>query len=904
MRRPEAAAPWLGERPAGGVPRLLSGWMVQASRWALVVLVASALLTAVAGYYAATSLKMNTDVEALLSPDLPHRKIYHSYLKAFPQYDDTIVIVIEGQTPDAAEDGAAALAKALRARNDLFYTVFYPKGEAFFRQNGLLFLSVEELQDLADRLAEAQPFFSKLSREMSLKSLFEVLGQAAEAVVDGEAAPAPLVRVYENIADTLEARLQGRDVRLSWRELMEEQDATEGRELIVVQPTLDYSTLAPAEQAIAAIRKTAASLNLDQIHGVSVRLTGGVPLREEEFKSVRDGMGLAGVISLVLVSALVFLGLRSLRLMLSTLATLLMGLVWTAAFAALSIGHLNLLSVGFAVLFIGLAVDFSLQLGLRYREGVDRGLKQERAFRDAAARTGPAMVLAAVCAALGFFAFVPTAYVGLSELGVIAGAGMFIGLFGALTVLPAILTLMPLHRRRRPPLERGGGASIGAFILAHARTIRRAALAVGGLSLGALPFVRFDFDPINLRDPNTESVQTYLDLSQDGSTSPYAAKVVAPNLKAAVEVAHRLEQRPEVDKTVSLRSFLPKEQEAKLEIIETLSLLLPSTSAPSGTPPSGEPAAATAALRHTLDALRQSPNAGPLAAPAQRLAGLLERFSQSAGRDRASYKALEDALLAHLPARLEQLEEALHAQRVTLDDLPQDLRARYVSPDGRALIQVLPAGSLTDQMALRRFVSAVQAVAPQATGHPVVLIRGADAIIHAFQQAGFLAILTIATVVLVVLRSLRGAILVLAPLALAALLTTATTVVAGVPFNFANIIALPLLFSLGVAFGIYLVLRYREGLDLTELLQTSTPRAILFSALTTMASFGSLMVSTHRGTASMGELLTLSLSLALACTLIVLPALLARPKPSRRPGRRPKPHALSRAREASQPEPL
>lgn len=904
MRRPEAAVPWLGEHPVGGVSRLLSGWVVQASRWALVVLVAGAILMVVAGYYTATHLAMNTDVEALLSPELSHRKIYHSYLKAFPQYDDTIVIVVEGQTPDAAEDGAAKLTEALRARRDLFYTVFYPKGDAFFRQNGLLFLSVEELQDLADRLAEAQPFFSKLSREMSLKSLFDVLGQAAEAVVNGDAAPGPLVRVYEEIGDTLEARLQGRDVRLSWRELMEGQDATERRELIVVQPKLDYSTLAPGEQAIAAIRKTAALLNLDEAHGVSIRLTGGVPLREEELKSVRDSTGLAGIISLVLVSALVFLGLRSLKLMLATLATLLMGLVWTAAFAALAIGHLNLLSVGFAVLFIGLAVDFSLQLGLRYREGIDRGLKQERAFRDAAARTGPAMVLAAVCAALGFFAFIPTAYVGLSELGVIAGAGMFISLFGTLTVLPAILTLMPLRRGRRPPLERGGGAALGISILAHARAIRLAALAVGGLSLGALPFVRFDFDPINLKDPNTESVQTYLDLSQDGSTSPYAAKVVAPSLKATIEMAHRFKQLPEVDKTVTLKSFLPEEQEAKLEIIEAISLLLPPTSAPSGTPPAGEPFAATADLHYTLDALRQSPNAGPLAAPARRLAGLLDRFSQSAGRDRASYKALEDALLAHLPARLEQLEEALHAHPVTLDDLPQDLRARYLSRDGRALIQVFPAGSLTDQKALRRFVRAVQAVAPQATGHPVLLVKGGDVIIKAFQQAGLLAILTIATVVLVVLRSLREAILVLTPLALAALLITATTVVAGVPFNFANIIALPLLFSLGVAFGIYLMLRYREGLDLTELLQTSTPRAILFSALTTMASFGSLMVSTHRGTASMGELLTLSLTLALACTLIVLPALLARPKPSRRPGRRPKPHALSRAHEASQPEPL
>jgi len=272
-----------------------------------------------------------------------------------------------------------------------------------------------------------------------------------------------------------------------------------------------------------------------------------------------------------------------------------------------------------------------------------------------------------------------------------------------------------------------------------------------------------------------------------------------------------------------------------------------------------------------LAALAESPRAGELAAPAQRMAELL---SQIAG-DKTKTRDIETALLANLPGQLAALRDSLKAAPVALADLPADLRRRYVTDDGRARIEVFPKENLDRQSALERFVAAVRTVAPNATDTPVTLLEGGGAVIDAFKLAGTIAFCGISILLLAMLRDVTQAVFVLLPLILAGLLTAAFAVAFGIPFNFANIIAIPLLFSLGVAFGIYLVLRYREAGSVAALMHSSTPRAVVFSALTTMVSFGSLMVSSHRGTASMGQLLALCLTLALGCTLIVLPALLA-----------------------------
>ncbi|MGB8273947.1 MAG: MMPL family transporter [Alphaproteobacteria bacterium] len=858
--------------------RALVRWMDTCRRRAPYIVAAAVVATVACGYYAATNLSISTDSNALISHDLPFRKTFLDFDRSFPMLGDNLVILVDAATPDEADDGAFKLAERLKAEPDLFNFVFYPPSDPFFRRNGFLLLSLKELQETSDELADAQPLLSKLAADMTLRGLFDVLSLAADEVAKGTEKAGQLARVFDAIGVTIQKLETDGNARLSWRELMSSKPLkpSERRALVVVQPKVDYTTLAPAKHAIDAVRADAAELGLTAEHGFNVRITGGAALDEDEIRSVRDDVGLASFISLTLVTILAFLGFRSPRLVFAAASTLVMSLIWTAAYATLAVGHLNLISVAFAVLFIGLAVDFSIQFGLRYKEAIDAHVPHAEALRAAAAGTGSAVGLAALCAAIGFFSFVPTAYVGLSELGIIAGGSMFIGLFGTLTLFPAMVTLMPPRPAKTTP-EKIVTLGLGHMLERNGRAICLVALGVGLLSLAALPWARFDFDPINLKDWKTESVQAYLEMTKDSETSPYSINIVEPDLATADKVAAELEKLPEVDSTVTLSSFVPKDQENKLFLLDQTATFLTPVLEPSQTKPKpgpGERGQAAEKFLKSLGALSASSQAGTLAEPARRLAGILKDFIRKAGGSVASYEGLETALLANLPGRLEALREAMKAGPITLADIPGDLKRRYVTAQGRARIEVFPTQRLTNEKDLVDFVAAVRTVAPNATDTPVELLEGGRAVTGAFKQAGVIALIAISAVLILILRSVFDSILVLLPLALAGALTVAITVLVGQPFNFANIIALPLLFSLGVGFGLYLVLRYREAASIDAVLRSSTPRAVVFSALTTMVSFASLMISNHRGTASMGELLAICLLLALACTLIVLPALL------------------------------
>jgi uncharacterized protein len=867
---------------SGAAPRISGAfvwWVERVRRLAWPILIASVLLTVVGGWYTVTHLGIHTDTAALLDQKLPYWQTYNTYLKAFPQSQDNLVVLVEGDSPDRAEDAANLLAARLRQHNKIFGGFFFPGGEPFFRREGLLFLDTKELGELSDRLAQAQPLLGTLVNDPSLRGLFHVLGQAADGIALGQVDPGLLTRPLAMIGNAVEGRLEGKPTRLSWRDLMTglPDKPADRRQLIIVKPRLDYGSLDPAAAAMDFIHKTAAELHLDPAHGVQVMLTGSPALDQDELDSVRKGVGFASLLSFLLVSILVLLGLRSLKLVFATLFSLVLSLIWTASFATLSIGHLNLISVAFAVLFIGLAVDFSIQFGMRYKESIDRGESLGEALADAAGGTGIAIGLAALCAAIGFLSFVPTEYVGLRELGIIAGVGMFIGLFATMTLLPALLTVMPIRPSPAARSDERNGKAVGGIYARHARTICLGALALGIASLFALPYVQFDIDPVNLKDPTSESVKAYADLTTGSSTSPYSINIMTPDLAAADALAKRLERLPEVDSTTTLSSFVPEDQEAKLRLIDQMATFMTpvlASATPKPPPTDLERREASDALSQKLEALAASSKAGAVAAPAKRLAELLGRFDAGPGKDPAAYAGLEDALIANFPGRLAGLKDLMSAEPVTLQSLPENLRSRYMTADGRARVEVFPTARHINKDVLTRFVDAVQAIAPDATDTPVLLLNGGKIVVGAFEKAGVLAFIAIALLLVLILRSVREWLLVLLPLALAGLLTVAVVVVLGIAFNFANIIALPLLFSLGVAFGIYLILRLRETGSVIALLRTSTPRAVLFSALTTMVSFSSLMVSQHRGTASTGYLLGICLTLALVCTLVVLPALL------------------------------
>jgi hypothetical protein len=664
---------------------------------------------------------------------------------------------------------------------------------------------------------------------------------------------------------------------VSWQALMEGDDvsAADRRRIIVAQPALDFASLQPAANAMETIRAAAVAHSLVPERGIRVRLTGSAPLEQEELESVAEGMGLAGVLSLVLVTLLLLWGLRSPRMVVATLATLVIGLVWTAAFATFAIGRLNLISVAFAVLFIGLSVDFGIHFALRLGEETDRGGQSTKAMSRTAEGVGGSLTLCAGAAAIGFLSFLPTDYVGLAELGVIAGAGMFIALFANLTVLPAFLALMPPRSRPNRAATKTYGTARPPMQARYARWVVAGAAVLGIGAAALLPAARFDFDPLNLKDRSTESVQTLFDLMGHEDTAPYTADVLAENAADARAFTAKLEALPTVKGVLSIESFVPAGQQDKLAAIESAAfLLLPALQQQPMAPPTEAQRRQTfVSFRDFLSGFqpRDERAGAPPGAAVARLSSALGRLQPDAG----VLVSLEHRLLSTLPGRLSALRDSLQAEPVTPADLPPALKRRFIDDQGRVRLEIFPREDVRDPAKLRRFAADIRTVAPRATGSPVIIVEAGAAVVRAFAVAAAISVIAIGVLIVVLLRRLRDILLIFAPLCLAAVLTVAASVIFDLPFNFANVIVLPLLFGLGVASAIHLVMRERAEADLGRLLGTSTPRAVVFSALTTIGSFASIALSSHPGTAGMGVLLTIAIGLTLLCTMIVLPALMA-----------------------------
>jgi hopanoid biosynthesis associated RND transporter like protein HpnN len=560
-------------RIADAVGAAAACWIDLVRRRAALVLVLVTAATGATAYLTASELTIDTDTSAMISPELPFRRHAEAFTRAFPQFVDSIVIVVEGETPDGAEDAAIALVDGLRRDPDLFGAVFAPEIEPFFTRNGLLYLDIDELEELSDRLADAEPMLADLARDPSLRGLFAILRLALDDMEAGKKVADGLADALRRIAAVAADSAAGGSRPLSWSELMRGSatEPTDRRRFIRIQPALDFTSLEPAARAMAEIRRIARDRNLTPEHGVRVLLTGSAAMATEELRSVSIGASTAGLISLVFVGFVLIVGLRSLRLVAAVLLTLMTGLVWTAGFATLAIGHLNLISVAFAVLFIGLGVDFGIHFGLRYKEEIDGGRDHASALAATARGVAWALTLCAIAAAGAFYAFWPTDYDGLSELGMIAGTGMFIALFTSLTVLPALLGIAPLKPRRRHAPTPGVTETL---VRRHGRWLSSGAIVLGLGAATLVPGARFDSNPISLKDPSTELVRTFLELMRDSRTAPYTIEVVAANLAVARDLASRIERLDVVDRVVTLASFVPKDQAEKLDIIDAISIFL------------------------------------------------------------------------------------------------------------------------------------------------------------------------------------------------------------------------------------------------------------------------------------------------------------------------------------------
>lgn len=820
----------------------------------------------IAGDYATRTLTINTNTSDMLSNSLDFQRRADELNQAFPDSKFGLTIIVKAAVVDEAEHFANQLASRLENDSVNYSNVFAASDEPFLRENALMFLDERALEQRLSKLNKATSLIEALTGSPSAETLFHKLAEYDEPARRADLGADTLSNVYDELTAVAEAVNAGEFLPLSWINIVNddgEQHAVYHLQFVRVLPTLDLERVEPAKDAIDAINRELEALKADYGGRVETFVTGGPALRAEELRSVLRGIFVSLALSVVFVSGLLFIAFRSVFLTVLSLTSLAITIIFTTAFAGFAVGELNLLSTAFTVLLVGLGLDFTIHLLLHVEERRDAGQSTAEAITGAVHEVGPALAIAAPTTALAFFSFLPTNFDGIADLGLIAGVGIIIAFFVSVTFLPAALSAFPKLKSRQS----------SGYIRFGLRTIDRIAIPVALLTLGLviyavryLPEVRLDADPMALRDPGAQSVKGIDLMFESDDAAPYKLTYLAGSEEETRTIAKKASTLDVVDSTQSLIDFIPDQQDEKLELIDFAAgpLAFALTGAPV-TSVNSDPTEQIIAFRNQL---RISPGNDAR----RRLADVLSEIIE--GKNQSSVANFERAIFHYWPQFVMRLQDQLKADYIEFESVPSSLRDQYLSATGIWRVDISPSDDLRDDAALKRFVDNTETIIPEITGGAVQSLKAGEEVAKAMLKATIAAIVVIVIVLFILIRSLPYVLFIMVPLLFAMILTISTGVYLGIPFNFANVIVLPLLIGIGVDSGIHIVLRQRQVAAGEDLFGTSTPRAVLFSALTTVASFGSLILLSHRGLSSLGAMLTIAVFYTLVCMLIVLPALL------------------------------
>lgn len=872
---------WLGDKT--------TTWVAAVQHRPRQVLTCLILITLAFAFAAITKLGINSNNLDLISPKLESRINHAEFSAHFPNLENALLVVVDSNDAQTSERAAKRLENRLNQLPDTIETAYRTGGGDHFERNGLLYLSTEELESLSSTLVRMKPFVSALESQPNLVNLSTQIRIGMSLSRGDSEFQSTWSPVLLQLAKASE-RVLGQQSNptesssLSFDVLPSSQQST--RQVIITHPKLEFGSVLAANRSIKAIRLAATDLGFGADSGIEVRITGNPALNLEEMIGIAWDIGVAGLFCFALVVLILTIALRSLPLVVATVSTLLVGLVWTAGLAALTIGHLNIVSLSVAILFIGLGVDFAIHLGMRYADALRAGIEERAAMQLATREVGSSLVICTISTAIAFLVFIPTPYLGVAELGLIAGSGMVVILFLTFTLFPALLaTCLRFDASNHIRSELRFEANLGRWVQSNAILVRYTSLTLLCLGLFIAPNARFDPNVIDMRDPSTESVQVFNELlDESGLASPWYVDAIAPTLDRANQLASDAAQLPQIENAITLTNYVPSEQDDKLEMLRDLRTIYGEAVKHDQVQSLPNDAARHAALSELNSFLARQNGQDDKSVFAQNLrrlqASLNQLLSQPA-KSPATLSALEQNLLGELPDQLKRLRTALSASRVDLAVLPSRLRERMLTDEGLARIQFFPTENLRNEAHLRDFVNSVKEFSPKVSGIAVNMLAFEDATKQSFAQALASAVLLITLLLIFLWRNVTDVLLVLAPLFLSLILAISAMALLDLPFNFVNVIVIPLMFGIGVDSGIHLVHRSHSTISSGDsLLGTTTARAVYYSALTTFISFGSLSLSGHRGMASLGTLLAIGMILTVLCNLVLLPALLEWVRPN------------------------
>jgi uncharacterized protein len=884
------------------------------ARPALTVLVAFALAALGVGY-AAHGLTIETSKFHLLPLHQRYATLYKDYAEDFGQLED-IVVVVQSPAVDTSTAYAARLAGVLRDGALGTARISYRVDARRMEAHALLYLPIATLQDTLQTVATHEELLADFAATPTLAQLVDGINQSVGATflpdvfgpgAQDEPNPAP-TRLLRDLLTQMSERIDGQPYRSPWESLFAAAiPAPNGgyflshdqRLLYVVIDLVDAPRTFDAEHAaIGTIRRAIASLR-PQFPSVEAGVTGAPALFSDELDAAAHDGRIASVLALVLTLGLLLLAFRRLVTSSAILLVLALSLGWSLGVVTLIVGHLTIFSMMFASVVIGLGTDYGIYFLFRYREERVLGQTIVGALERTAARSGPAILLGALTAAVAFYILSIAEFRGIRDFGLISGTAILLAFLSMLTVFPAVLLLIekwqkapgprPIAGRpdaRRFPDVRTSGPSQSqvpalARLVRYPRTIVAATIVVTGASLWAAPQVGFDYNLLNLQADGTESVVWERKAAAAAGRSVFAALSSAPSL-ATLEVKQAAFQRlSSVSDVQSALSVLPDQQAEKLAILRRLATVTDSIR------PGPQRALDLHALTRSLATLQRrmdlaKAKAGPGGPSAEVLAisrataGLLQRL-------RGDERGAVEVALGDYQARLaedfaqqwQRLQRATRPTPITLGDLPEELRRKFIGKSGQLLLQVYSRLDLWDRASQERFVEELRTVDADVTGQPVVGYESTRLIEKTFRMGLAYAFVLVAGIAALMIRRVRETVLAMVPLILGTLWTVALMQVAGLKFNLVNVWALPLIIGSAAEYGVNIVLRYLESPAHGggPRLARSTVMGVVFNGLTTIAGFGSLLVAHHRGVWSLGLLLVIGSAATLAASLIVLPTL-------------------------------
>jgi uncharacterized protein len=875
-------------RLAAGVIRH-PGWFF----WPQVVL----FVVCVAG--TARYLKADMNRDDLVGPNQKYHQIYLAFTKAFPQPDD-LVVVVESGNVEKNRQFIERIAAKMQAETNLFRDVFYQKNLAILGAKALQFASVTNLVETRDLLRTTRPFIQQFTQTTNLVSLFGQVNQAFRTAKQEDNAenrslvkslPA-LARIVSLAADALQR--PGTPPSPNVMTLLNSDEAAVLASYITFDKGRIFvmTTHAPDDDqngdAIDRLRALVEQTRIE-VPGVNVGITGEPVLDYDEMTQSQKDMTLASVVALVLCAIIFIYGYNETGRPVKATLCLVVGLGYTLAFTTLAVGHLNILTITFVPMLIGLAIDYAVHLITRYEEELRHGKTEQEAVTKAMVFTGQGIFTGALTTAGAFLAMCFTHFQGIKEMGVICGGGLLVCLIPMLTMLPVLLLRGRQNVLDHKIHEDDRRARIENFWLQRPALVT---VIIVGLCVAALAGARkvyFDYNLIKMQSPSLSSVVFEQTLLNSADKSLLYGAVLADSLTNAVAMQEQIEKLPVVAATEPpfYKDFLDPDQGEKRRLIGEVKAEVAALKfkAPDLQPVNLEDL--SGALFYTSCYLQLAAQSAGTNEPA--LAGQLASLSQSITDlrkvmlsgdtvEQAGYAVklaqFQQALLTDLRNTFQLLQQQDDTTPLRVADLPPALLHRFVGVNGKFLIQVYPKADVWQRAPQEKFVQALRTVDPNVTGTPVQLYEYETLLKNSYVQAAWYSLAAIALMVLFHFRSFSAVVLALIPVGIGTLWLAGLMGWAGVPVNLANIMTLPLVIGIGVTNGIHILNRYAEE-GTPGILSRSTGKAVLVSGLTAIAGFGSLILAQHRGIRSLGLIMSVGIATCMIAGLTFLPALLS-----------------------------